>query len=63
LAYPNPTSSTIFFDQLTSLSAFDLSGKPIETFTNVRSINASGWPAGVYILQSNDGSRMRVIKN
>jgi hypothetical protein len=63
LAYPNPTSSTIFFDQLTSLSAFDLSGKLIETFTNVRSIDASRWPAGVYILQSNDGSRMRVIKN
>ena len=63
LTYPNPTSSTIFFHQLTSVSAFDLSGKLIETFTNVRSIDASRWPAGIYILQSEDGSRMRVMKN
>lgn len=63
LAYPNPTNDILFFNRATDFNAFDLSGKLIEAHTNTRSIDTSRWPSGIYILQTNDGNCLRVIKN
>jgi hypothetical protein len=63
LAYPNPTNNILFFNRAIDFKAFDLSGKLIEAHTNTRSVDASRWPSGIYILQTNDGNCLRVMKN
>ena len=63
LAYPNPTNNILFFNRAIDFNAFDLSGKLIEAHTNARSADTSRWPSGIYILQTNDGNCLRVIKN
>lgn len=63
LAYPNPTNNILFFNRAIDFNAFDLSGKLIEAHKNTRSVDASRWPSGIYILQTNDGNCLRVMKN
>lgn len=63
LAYPNPTNDILFFNRAADFNAFDLSGKLIASHTNSSSVDTSRWPSGIYILQTNDGNCLRVIKN
>jgi len=63
LAYPNPTNDNLFFNRAIDFNVFDLSGKLIEAHKNTRSVDASRWPSGIYILQTNDGNCLRVMKN
>jgi hypothetical protein len=63
LAYPNPTSSMIYFNRTGNYSLYDISGKIIESFTQTSSIDASNWQSGLYILGTEEGGRIRIIKN
>jgi len=63
LAFPNPATSNIFFNRITSVSVFDLSGKLMGTFNNTHSIDTAEWPSGIYLIHTTDGGRIRVMKN
>ncbi len=63
IVYPNPTSTLIQFNAAVTGVISDITGKRITSFENTRSIDASQWLSGVYLLHTIDGSTMRIIKN
>jgi hypothetical protein len=63
LAFPNPTNGILFFNEAVDIRVYDLSGKLITSSANARMIDATDWPAGVYMLQTKEGNHLRVIKN
>ena len=63
IVYPNPTATLIQFNAAVTGVISDITGKRITSFENTRSIDASQWLSGVYLLHTIDGSTMRIIKN
>lgn len=63
IVYPNPASTLIQFNAAVTGVISDITGKRITSFENTRSIDASQWLSGVYLLHTIDGSTMRIIKN
>ncbi len=63
VVYPNPASTLIQFNAAVTGVISDITGKHITSFENTRSIDASQWLSGVYLLHTIDGSTMRIIKN
>lgn len=63
IVYPNPVSTSIQFNTAITGVVSDIMGKRITSFENARSIDASYWLSGVYLLHTIDGSTMRIIKN
>lgn len=68
--YPNPFKDRLEFenhsDQQTSITVYDLNGKPIDKFIleakSVLSTESTNWSPGLYILVFSDGSSLKILK-
>jgi len=61
--YPNPVSRTVFFDEITDVALYDMTGKRIKVKRNTKSINVSDLTAGTYVIMNKEGlSRKLVIQ-
>ena len=63
VAYPNPTSSMLYFSSALDVRVYDLSGKLLDSFTKTRAIDTRSWPAGIYLVETPEGGRLRIMKN
>ncbi len=62
-AWPNPMiGNELFLDRSISGTVIDMDGRVITAFINARRIDLSNAFAGIYILHTNDGGRMLVVK-
>lgn len=62
-AYPNPSQDWVHFNQFISATVFDIAGKTIMNFKNEQSISTSSWQSGLYIIRTENGSVLQLIKN
>jgi hypothetical protein len=64
LAYPNPTTSTIYLSEPANITLNDLSGKLLLEQKNTNQLDISGFPAGMYFLHfgENNQQTFKVIK-
>ena len=63
IVFPNPAENHVQLSRAISASIYDITGKCIASLNNERTIDASNWLPGVYIVRTSDGSCMRLIKN
>jgi len=62
-AYPNPVEGGIInFNKVINVSIYDVQGKLIMTFNNTNFINVDSFEKGIYILKSDDGEIVKMIK-
>jgi hypothetical protein len=60
LAYPNPvTNGIVYFNRMVSVSLFDLSGRKITEKQDVSQLDMN-YPAGIYLLKTNEGLVQKV---
>jgi len=63
VAFPNPAENHVQLSRAVTASIYDITGKCIGSLNNERTIDATNWLPGVYIVRTNDGSCLRLIKN
>ncbi|MFM9006702.1 MAG: T9SS type A sorting domain-containing protein, partial [Flavobacteriales bacterium] len=61
--FPNPSQDRVNFNITVSATVFYIAGKRIASFIKEPSIDTSKWQQGIYIIQREDGSTLRLIKN
>jgi DNA-binding beta-propeller fold protein YncE len=59
--YPNPASGTVFLSKPGDYTVFDVTGRVIQLFSNVASLNIQGLTAGIYLVSNGDGVAKRLI--
>jgi len=60
--YPNPSTSMVYFNEMMSISVFDLTGKKVLSKENVNSIDIAELVSGIYFIQSEGGFTQKLIK-
>jgi hypothetical protein len=61
--YPNPATSVVNFGRtLTNVSVYNSNGILVETLNSASSINVESFKAGVYLINSTEGSTRFVVK-
>ena len=64
-AYPNPVdlskASTVNFNRKVNVIIYNNMNKPVRQYNGVDSFDASGLPAGVYIIRTNRGESFRLL--
>ncbi len=59
--YPNPASATVFLSKPGNYTIYDVTGRKIQEYTNVASLNVQGLTAGIYLVSNGDGVAKRLI--
>lgn len=62
LIYPNPTEDFLYFTQTKTVYVYDILGKHISSFTNVKLIDVRYLAQGIYILKTDEGQVMKFTK-
>lgn len=60
--YPNPSTSMVYFNEMMSISVFDLTGKKVLSKENVNAIDITELVSGIYFIQSEEGYTQKLIK-
>lgn len=59
--YPNPTERIVYFNKQTDVALYDISGKRIAVYRDVKSIDISNLQTGTYLLKSNEGDAKKLL--
>ena len=59
--YPNPTERIIYLSHLTDAALYDITGKRIGVYRDIKSIDISGLHTGTYLLKTKEGFTRKVI--
>lgn len=59
--YPNPTSRMLYLSETVDAALYDLSGKRLQVFRNINSIDCVDLAAGTYFLKLDNGDVKKVI--
>lgn len=63
IAYPNPVyQGIIHFNKVISVRLYDLAGRMLKERRNTRELDVHETPTGLYILKSEDGEIIKIIK-
>ncbi|MES2565977.1 MAG: CotH kinase family protein [Bacteroidota bacterium] len=63
LVYPNPTSDYLFFTQSKNVEVFDILGRKLLSFPNIKSIDVRDLAQGIYILKTDTGEVFKFKKS
>ena len=63
LIYPNPATDFLYFTQTKTVHLYDILGKHISSFTNVKLIDVRDLAQGIYILKTEEGQVMKFTKS
>ena len=61
-AFPNPTSGIVQFSAAVSGQLMDASGRRIMNISNTMEMDISDLPQGLYVLRTDDGANIRLMK-
>lgn len=59
--YPNPTERIVYLSKATDLALYDITGKRIAVYRDVKSIDISGLHTGTYLLKTKEGFAKKLI--
>ncbi len=59
--YPNPTERIVYFNKVTDIALYDISGKRVAVYRNVKSIDISGLQTGTYLLKTKEGDTKKLL--
>jgi hypothetical protein len=59
--YPNPTERIVYLSESKDVALYDITGKRIAVYRNVKSIDISGLHIGTYLLKTTDGITKKLI--
>ncbi len=59
--YPNPTERIVYFNKMTDVALYDITGKRIAVYRNVKSIDIAGLAQGTYLLKTKDGNSKKLL--
>lgn len=59
--YPNPTSRELHLSKVMDVAIYDMTGKRMKVYRQVRSVNVSDLAAGTYFIQNAEGETMKFI--
>jgi hypothetical protein len=62
-AYPNPTTDIIYFNEVLNVDLYSVSGALLERHILASQLNVSHLSSGIYLLKSDKGKVLRIIKN
>lgn len=60
--YPNPTLQTVFLNETQDVALYNQSGQRLQVYRNVRRVDVSTLPAGVYFLRNGAGKVVELVK-
>lgn len=61
--FPNPANgSTVYFNRAADVTVYDLNGREMFKGKNVQSLNVEQYPAGIYIVKTQEGLVQKLIK-
>ncbi|MEL6813020.1 MAG: alkaline phosphatase PhoX, partial [Bacteroidota bacterium] len=61
LLYPNPTERIVYFNKVTDIALYDITGKRVKVYREVKSIDISGLPTGTYLLKNKEGDSRKLL--
>mgnify|MGYP000323526259 FL=1 len=59
--YPNPATRTLYFSEQTDIAIYDMNGKRLKVYRNVKDIDISGLATGVYFVQNANGDTQKLV--
>ncbi|RDK87237.1 choice-of-anchor I family protein [Marinirhabdus gelatinilytica] len=59
--YPNPANGIVFLSKRGDYTIYDVTGRKINQYTNVTSLDIQGLTAGIYVVVNQDGVAKRLI--
>jgi|TARA_R110002110_G_scaffold132188_8_gene313573 hypothetical protein len=59
--YPNPTERIVYFNKVTDVALYDITGKRIAVYRDVKSIDISRLSTGTYLLKTKDGEAKKLL--
>ncbi|WP_203295330.1 alkaline phosphatase PhoX [Luteirhabdus pelagi] len=59
--YPNPTERIVYFNQVSDVALYNISGQRIAVYRNVKSIDISGLATGTYLLRNGEGETKKLL--
>lgn len=61
ILYPNPTERIVYFNRTTDIALYDITGKRISVYRDVKSIDISSLATGTYLLKTKDGDAKKLL--
>lgn len=61
VAYPNPTERIVYFNKVVDAALYDITGKRIAVYRDVKSIDIGGLQTGMYLLKTADGESKKLL--
>lgn len=61
IIYPNPTERIVYFNKTTDIAIYDITGKRIKVYREVKSIDISHLATGTYLLKNTKGDSKKLI--
>ena len=59
--YPNPVSRTLHLSEQTDIALYDMAGKRIRVYRNIKSIDVSEFTPGLYFVRTETGETKKLI--
>jgi hypothetical protein len=59
--YPNPAREIVYFNKPISFELFDLNGKIVGKYSNVKSADVSNLSQGIYLVHTSEGETIKII--
>lgn len=61
IIYPNPTERIVYFNRTTDIAMYDITGKRINVYRDVKSIDISNLSTGTYLLKTKEGDAKKLL--
>jgi hypothetical protein len=61
IIYPNPTERIVYFNRVTDVALYDITGKRIAVYRNVNSIDIAKFSTGTYLLKTKEGDAKKLL--
>ncbi|GAB5398818.1 MAG: hypothetical protein Aureis2KO_04030 [Aureisphaera sp.] len=61
IIYPNPTERIVYFNRVTDVALYDITGKRIAVYRDVKSIDIAGMAQGTYLLKTKEGDTKKLL--
>lgn len=59
--YPNPTERIVYFNRTTDVALYDITGKRINVYRDIKSIDISTLSTGTYLLKTKEGDAKKLL--
>lgn len=61
IIYPNPTERIVYFNKVADVALYDITGRRIAVYRDVRSIDIAGFSTGTYLLKTSEGETKKLL--